>query len=555
MPTLLCVPILVQDTLSALRDAQAARDADADLVEFRIDDIFHGDPAQEQAVTQIVNQSPLPCIVTCRSSTEGGHYDGPDDARISVYERLGTAFGPGEQPPRYLDLELSTWQRSANIRQKIKLAIEHPEQIRNLATSLIISTHDFKGRPADLTRRVLAMRQTPAKVLKVAFLARSLRDNLELFDLLADRDRPTIALGMGEFGLMSRVLAPKFGGFLTFASLRADASTAPGQPSIRELLGLYRFRSIGPATAVYGVVGHPVSHSLSPHIHNAGFAAIGHDGVYIPLPIAPGYEPLKATLLELIAYTPLNLRGLSITLPHKESLVRLAREQGWQLDPAAAATSAANTLAIDRDAHGNPTLIRVLNTDIPALVGSLEQEIGSVAGKRIAIIGAGGVGKAAAMGLAAAGASITIFNRTRARADALAAQISPLAPSPAAGGGGAERSEAEGAPRAAGISALTHFGFDAYINCTPLGMKGGSAPDACPIPIADVASISPRAVVMDTIYNPIETPLLHAARAAGLKTIPGLPMFIAQAAAQFTLWTGKPAPVAPFERSAREQLV
>lgn len=539
--TLLCVPILAPDAPTALREAQAAKDAGADLVEFRIDDLFHGyeSPTDEQAVAHLIDHSPLPCIVTCRSSAEGGHYDGPDDARISLYQRLGTAMGV-TIPPRYIDVELSTYQRSANIQQKVHLAVGYPDERRDLQTSLILSTHEFKGRPADLSRRILAMRSIPAaKVLKIAYLARSLRDNLELFDILADRDRPTIALAMGEPGLMSRILAPKFGGFLTFASLRPTTTTAPGQPTLFELLHTYRFRSINKDTAVYGVVGHPVSHSLSPHIHNAGFEALNLNAVYLPLPIAPGYESFKASILELIHYTPLNLRGLSVTLPHKENLVRLAQEQGWQLDETSTATGAANTLAIDRDTTGAITRIRTLNTDARALVSTLESETGPVTGKRIAIYGAGGVGKSAAISLAAAGASITIFNRAYDRAAALAESLDLVS-----------RAQIT----ADDVANLARSRFDAYINCTPVGMKDGPAPAASPLPIADIARLAPGAIVMDTIYNPLETTLLRNARESGLRPIFGLPMFIAQAAAQFSQWTGHPAPAQLFDRIAREQL-
>ena len=533
--TLLCVPILVSDGPSALRDAQAAKDAGADLVEFRIDDLFHGtgQASEEQAVAYLVDHSPLPCVVTCRpAGPEGGRYDGPDDARLSLYQRLGTAMGL-TTPPRYIDVELSTYQRSANVRQKVHLAVGYPDERRELQTSLILSTHDFHGRPADLSRRILAMRSVPAaKVLKVAFMARSLRDNLELFDLLAQRDRPTIALGMGEFGLVSRVLAPKFGGFLTFASLRDSSATAPGQPTIRDLLDTYRFRSITPATGVYGVIGYPLSHSLSPYIHNAGFEALEHDGVYLPLPVAPGYESLKATLLELIHHAPLHLRGVSVTSPHKENLVRLAREQGWALDQASLAIGAANTLTMD------PAGFRAFNTDTPALVGSLAEALGGVAGKRIAIVGAGGVGRAAAMGLSAAGAGVTVFNRTRMRADELALALMPTSH---------HRVEA------GDLKELARLRFDAYVNCTPVGMKDGPS-DASPIPVAEIGKLAPGAVVMDTVYNPLQTPLLRDAASAGLRTLSGLPMFIAQAAAQFAAWTGKPAPRALFERIARERL-
>src|SRR5262249_7865570 len=146
--TLICVPILVTDAAAALREAQAAKDAGADLVEFRIDHLFHGsgDPAESDAAARLVENSPLPCIVTCRATgPEGGYYDGPDDARISLYEPLGAAL---KIPPRYIDVEVTTYHRSANIRQKVHLAVGHPTPRGDLQSSLVLSTHDFKGRPA-----------------------------------------------------------------------------------------------------------------------------------------------------------------------------------------------------------------------------------------------------------------------------------------------------------------------------------------------------------------------------------------------------------------------
>ncbi len=531
--TLLCCPIPVFDPAAALRDAHSAKSAGADLIEFRLDDFFHGDELQIAQIVHLISESPLPCIATCRPVSEGGSYDGPDDARIALFERLGTAFGKGEHPPRYIDIELATYDRSANIRQKINLAIDHHEQVRDLQTSLILSTHDFKGLPSDLSRRVLAMSGHPvAKVLKIAFLARSLRDNLEVFDLLTHRDRPMIALTMGEPGLMSRVLAPKFGGFLAFASLRPSTTTAPGQPTISELLNLYRFRSINPQTAVYGVIGSPVSHSLSPHIHNAGFESIGHNGVYLPMPVSPGYESLKATILELIHHPALALRGLSVTLPHKENIVQLAREQGWGLDESASMMNAANTVCIERDSSGGVANVKVFNTDAPAVVQSVFEAVGPLQGKRVAILGAGGVAKAAAHALSEAGASISIFNRTLSRAQALARSI----------------------PGAVALlpSDLHHHELDILINCTPLGMAGGPAPGAMPIDPAHIRAPEPYTAVMDTIYMPIDTPFLRAAREAGLRTIDGVSMFVNQAAAQFTRWTGAPAPTRLFERIVRE---
>lgn len=586
--TLICVPIMVQDVPAALADATAARDLSADLVEFRLDDFFTGAAGtagdrEIAAVVRLVRESPLPCIVTCRPSQgdEGGRYDGDEAARISLFERLGTADAPTDHPPRYIDVELATYTRSANVKQKINLAVRHDAQVRDLSTSLILSTHDFEGRPRDLLRKISAMRAEPAAaVLKIAYHARSLRDNLELFDILKETDRPTIALAMGEFGLMSRVLAPKFGGFLTFASLRPASTTAPGQPTVRELLDLYRFRSINARTRVFGVIGYPVGHSLSPAIHNAGFESIGESGwterdvqgsnipgtnaggVYLPMPIPPEYEHFKATLGAMLDHPTLTFSGCSVTIPHKEHLLRFAREElsrqdddtcddissapHWHIDPSASDSGAANTLAVRRGTHGRITACIVRNTDGPAALEALQQRFSTLATARVGILGAGGAARSIASELLRAGAGVVIFNRTLKRAEELARDFSTRF-----------------GPRieAASLGALTDHPCDALINCTPVGMTGGPAPDESPVTesqLRQCASLSSARshtlIVMDTVYNPLETPLLRFARNERLVTIDGLQMFVRQAAAQFHEWTNHTAPISLFDRVARETL-
>ncbi|XHC25668.1 type I 3-dehydroquinate dehydratase [Phycisphaerales bacterium ac7] len=234
--TLLCCPIMVDEPALALRDAEQARASGADLAEYRIDRLFNGegDDEGQEAVLRLVADSPLPCIVTCRSADEGGEYDGEDSARVSLIEALGTA----EHPPKYIDFEAAAYERSANLRQKINLAIRHEKQVRDVSTGLILSSHDFHSRPSNLFALLASMRSHEAsKVIKLAFRARSIRDNLEIFDILRERDRPTIALGMGEHGLMSRVLAPKFGGFLTFASLSEQGGRRRGSRRSRSCAG------------------------------------------------------------------------------------------------------------------------------------------------------------------------------------------------------------------------------------------------------------------------------------------------------------------------------
>ena len=536
--TRVCAPITVESiegVTAALADAGEARLAGADLVEYRLDSMFTGEePGEIDAAVRLADQTPLPCIMTCRPTWEGGEYDGEDTARIALFERLGTA----DRPPAYIDVELAAYTRSANLRQKVNLAVDHPKQERQVATRLILSTHDFEGRPADLTRRLADAYAEPAvSVVKVAFRARSLRDNLELFEILRGAPKPTIALGMGEFGLMSRVLAPKFGGFLTFASLRSETTTAPGQPTIAELLGLYRFASIGRATKVYGIVGWPVGHSLSPVVHNAGFDGAGCDGVYVPMPIVAGddadlgYAIFRATVGALLDEASLDLAGLSVTLPHKQNLGRMGADKGWQVDVAGG--SAANTLA-RRDGA-----LSVHDTDAPAVVSLVGSAIGSLAGCRVCIAGTGGVARSIASRLMAEGATGALRSRDEARAAAMVAEL-------ARGASAAGNAVVAGDP--------INEAASVFINCSPVGMEGGPAPEGMAFPVDQMTEIGPDTVFFDTVYRPRETPMLRAAAARGCRTIDGTAMFVAQAEAQFAIWTGRPPAAGLFARIVDESL-
>ena len=560
---MVCVPITLLDVHQALADCDAAREGGADLVEFRVDEFFSGnaEAAPDDAtremndIVRLVSQASLPCIVTCRSAAEGGAYEGDDMSRVALFERVGTASSKQqwgiERTPRYIDIEWSTYEKSANLRQKVKLAVEHPAQLHDAHTSLIMSAHDFQSRPADLSRRIMAMASEPAtSVVKIAHRARSLHDSLELLDLAADAHKPTIALGMGEYGVMSRLLARKFNALLSFASLRATTATAPGQPTLRELLDLYRFRSTSSRTRVYGIIGSPVTHSLSPHVHNAGFAATNFDAIYIPMPVAAvnddalAYASFRATMLELIEHPRLTLCGCSVTMPHKERLARLAIERNWQIDAATKAIGAANTLTIRRDTQGHILAIEVANTDAPAIIASLESSGETLVQKRVGILGAGGAAKAAAWAFARAGATVVLYNRSLDKAQGVVTDLR------AALGDASETKLV-----AADWTLLDRACCDMFINCTPLGMSSGPAPTQSALPIAQLHSCGDHVTVLDTVYSPLQTPTLAAAKARGWKTIEGVDMFTHQAAAQFSLWTGNQPPLGLFDRIARETLL
>lgn len=531
--TRLTVPITVHDRPTALADAARAAEMGADLVEYRLD-TFCPPEVEVQEIQQLVAESPLPCIVTCRPTWEGGDYDGDEMHRISLIEHAG--LGDNGITPAYLDIELKAYQTSANLRQKVGLVVDHEDQPRpDVTAGLILSSHDFVTQPADLDRKLMAMAEAPAcRVIKLAWRARSLRDNLEAFEILRRKLKPTIALCMGDEGLPSRVLAKKFGALLTFAALDAAGGTAPGQPTVSDLKNLYRWDAIQEDTAVYGVIGYPVGHSMSPAFHNAGFDETNYNGVYLPMPIPPEYEHFKATVLSWLEYEPLHFRGASVTIPHKANLLRFVEEQGGDIEPLAATIGAANTLTKRDDGSGGGTLY-ASNTDYAALLdatcAALSIERDALAGKTVGILGAGGAARAAVAAFTHYGSRVTVYNRTLDKAQALAQQF-----------------DATAKP----MDQLGQTSYDILINCTPLGMF--PQVDATPLPKEKQGILGPGVVVFDTIYNPLETVLLRDAKAAGCLTITGAEMFVRQGAAQFELWTKRTPPLDVFRRVLLEKL-
>ncbi|MCC6681923.1 MAG: type I 3-dehydroquinate dehydratase [Phycisphaeraceae bacterium] len=520
--TALTAAIMVRSLEQALAEAAIAAENGADLIELRIDG-FTDDLKQ---LATLVQRCPLPCIITCRSAEEGGEFDGDEQTRIAALEHA--AIGPRQ--PAYIDLELATHQRSANLRQKIALIVQHDDQQRPVDTRLILSAHDFRGRPNDLLQKFEAMAKTPhCRIIKVAWLARSLRDNIEAFELIEQRCKPTIALCMGEFGLPSRVLAKKFDALLTFAAVKDGLGTAIGQPTIHELKKLYRWDAIQRDTKVYGVIGDPVGHSRSPHIHNAGFTATGYNGVYLPLRIPPEYEHFKATAGAWLDYKPLDFRGASVTIPHKHNLLKFVKECGGEVEQLSDRIGAANTLAVREDGS-----LYACNTDYAAALdvvcAKMEIAREQLRGKRVFVFGAGGVGRAVVAGYSHYGAQIRL-------SDIDAARVAQLAE---------EFAGPQYQVKPAASADLRSEPADIIINCSPLGMHPHE--QSCAIEQwPDWAG--ENTVVFDMVYNPLLTRLLREAAARGCATVSGLEMFLHQAAAQFKLWTNLPAPLDVFRKA------
>ena len=456
--------------------------------EFRLDTL-HSPAAFLPALESFLDQHPhVHTIATCRRTANGGHFSGTarDEARILHASSIAGAT--------IVDLSLESAE---------ELQAAAPEELnilRHSPAALLLSWHDFHATP-DLEAIHARLARHRPDLLKIVPTASTLADALRLLTLLQQHraNGNLIAMSMGTPGILTRVLGPSRGSLFTFAAPSATNATAPGQLDLQTLQDLYKVESITTATQVYGVFGNPVTSSKSPAMLNAAFAATGIDAVYLPL-----QAETAADLFQTAEALP--LAGASVTMPLKELILpRLTQD----LDPLAATIGAANTLV-----RTGPNL-RGYNTDAAGITVPLARRI-PLQGANILVLGAGGAARAAVFALRAAGARVSILNRSPQRAQVLADQS-----------GSAVLTRTQAADTR----------FDAILNATPHGMHGQT------IEAPLTANEMNTQVFFDLVYNPLETPLLRQARARGITVIPGLEMFLAQGAAQFTLWTGQPAPL------------
>ena len=519
--THLCVPIFVTEGEKAISDVSDAVKAGADMVELRTDKI--DDPSLAEALVSVIanwlrnNAQQTKIIETRRSTSEGGFSGLLEEEAWAVRRTAGLI----SQNVDYIDLELAILER-------------HPSILKHIRKPFVLSAHNISAKPANLDDLVKAANNLPSSVNKFVWKAQNILDNLSALKLLKGARRPTIALCMGEEGLISRVLAKKFGAFLTFASLNAESATAPGQITIKEIKHLYRWDSIKSTTEVFGVVAYPVRHSLSPTIHNAAFEEKLRDAIYLPMLVEPGYQSFKSFIEGFRNFEGMNLSGLSVTIPHKENALRYLKETGSDIEPLGERIGAINTIKINQTGK-----LFGENTDYAAILDSITEALGidrdHLKGLRVAVVGAGGTGRTAVAAQAHYGAKVIVSNRSRERAQSLAEEFNNRC----------------GRVSASSLDRLCGSEFDVFINTTSIGMF----PKIDESPLADFGlPFSTKTVVFDAIYNPIKTRLLREAEAAGSKIIGGVEMFVRQAAAQFKTWTGQAAPLDRMRKVIEEKL-
>lgn len=274
-------------------------------------------------------------------------------------------------------------------------------------------------------------------------------------------------------------------------------------------------------TRLLGVIGWPVEHTRSPGMQAAAIEAAEVDFTYVPLPVAP--ERVGEAVRGLRA---LGFRGVNVTVPHKQAVIPFLDT----LSPTAQGIGAVNTIVVEEDGT-----LRGENTDADGALHALEEETGTnVRGASVAVIGAGGAGRAAAFGAAQRGAArVVLLNRTADRARVIAEDLRKVFPQ--------TRVDVPEAPTRETLADCSIF-----LQMTSLGMKPG---DALPL---DPALMPAEAVGLEAVYAPLETPWRKGCQARGMRIVDGLAMLVAQGARSFELWTGRPADTAAMRRALME---
>lgn len=480
-----------------------------DCAELRVDLL---DPAERSQVAAFparcmetmngggARSSSLPLICTARREADGGRFAGSEADRFQI---LSQAISSGFH---YVDLEEDL---AATIDGR-RIA----EQAQDQGVTVIRSLHRMDGMIEDLSERIRAL-AADGEIAKVAVYPNSLRDMLTIVNATEEtRDVRKIVVGMGPFGVPTRILASRLGSMLTFASAPGE-SAAPGHLTPEELRDSYRYCNVTPATRLFAVIGSPISHSRSPAYHNSRFAKDGINACYVPFLVDD--VDVFFDVAERLC-----IDGFSVTIPHKQAVLAHLASQ----DDATTAAGACNTILRDTSGSWNG-----VNTDAEGFDAPLQSRFGSsLAGRQAIVVGGGGAARGAVLALARMGMRIRVVNRTPDKAGKVVSEVAALVGWSGRGGAGspaATETDLQAAPLH--LDSFRDAADALIVQTTSLGMAGAGDP----IPWYQFRGSE---IVYDVVYTPPDTPLIRRARIAGCETITGDQMFAAQAAAQYRLY-------------------
>ncbi|MGL1893269.1 MAG: shikimate dehydrogenase [Spirochaetaceae bacterium] len=453
-----------------------------DLIELRVDYL----DVSDQLMLGEFRQD-IPVILTFRKTCDGGLFDGDENYRIQILN-MGIKSGVFS----YVDLEED-------------LDAPHLEEIAGEnSVKIIRSFHDFNGVPKNLAKRLTGCKKSPDEIPKAAVMINTTKDLLEFYtQALSIKSEDKILLGMGNVGFNTRILAGKFGSILTFCS-KEGSSAAPGHASPEVLNNVYRFKEINFETKIMGIIGNPVMHTKSPVIHNDGYKKQGLNSVYVPFETDDLESFLKIANL-------LNIDGFSVTVPFKTDIIPLVTS----FTDSVKMIGACNTVTkIGESWIGE-------NTDYIGFINPLLEAVGTLAGKKATIIGAGGSTKAALYALKEENVEVLVVNRTLEKAADLAGQFS-----------------SSYAPLNSSSVHLIKKSSDIIIQTTNAGMHPLEEIDPL-----EFYNFNGTEFLYDIIYTPAVTKFLDRGKQAGCNILNGMDMLKEQGYRQYKLFTGLDYPI------------
>ncbi|MDR1908751.1 MAG: type I 3-dehydroquinate dehydratase [Spirochaetaceae bacterium] len=457
-----------------------------DLAELRADFL---DPDERLLIRRFPALVDIPVILTVRRASDGGRFQGGEGARITLLcKALAFAEVDRRKNFAYVDLE-----EDLNVP-----SLE--EAARTFGSRVIRSFHNLQGVDADLAGRLRGLLHVGDEIPKAAVSPRNLADVLSIYRAVRGLEKQEkIVLGMGAYGLNTRILAERLGSFLSYTSARDEGLAAPGQLDPRELAETYRFRKIDAGTELYGIAGFPLTATSSPPFFNKVYSEENINAVYVPFP-----SDTMESFMELAG--ELKLRGASVTVPYKEKVLPYLHAESEVVR----AVGACNTLV------ATPEGWQGYNTDCRGFSDSLLDFAGGkdLKGRKITILGAGGAARAVAFEVHRLRGKALILNRTASRAKRLA-----------------EPYRFAWAGIDSGGAELISRYRDIIVQTTSLGMEPGTEGD----PLPDY-HFSGRELVMDLIYKPERTRFLKRAADAGCAVRNGYDMLIRQAVYQYAFF-------------------
>ncbi len=458
----------------------------ADLIEVRFDCLH---PDQVELTFELLENSEIamPMIATFRQAKQGGISQASLDERKEFWKKNHKSFWAADVEEDVLPYA-DDWNKK------------------------IASFHDFDRVPENLGSKFDKLSSANANVVKIAVQTNDISDSIPVWNLLKQAKavgKDIIPIAMGEAGKWTRILGLAHSAFMTYASLGEGMETADGQITAKDLIETYRVKELNLNTQVYGVIGDPVSESLSPYMHNPAFAEQGINAVFIPLQVSDLDEFMRRMVRHENREVELNFGGFSVTMPHKQAIIKHLDV----IDPTVEKIGAVNTVNIEGDK------LTGYNTDAHGFITPLKEKFGDLKGVRVAVFGSGGAARACVFALNKENADVTVFARNKTKmkqiADELGVRFEQLA---------------------TGHRPLT---TDILINATPIGMKGPLENES----LFTAEQLEGVKFVYDLVTSAADTPLIREAKKANVPAIGGLEMLIHQGAKQFEMWTGGEAPI------------